>query len=60
MAEQLQKPEFNLFSTRSVLPGLYDEFQGHSDVKAALYKVGRFIPDEYIPVAGVRRIKSIK
>lgn len=58
MTENLQRPEFNLFYTRSVLPNLYDNFHSHSDIKAALYKVGQFIPDEYIPKSGMLRIKT--
>lgn len=59
MTEQLQKPEFN-FYTHSVLPNLYDNFHNHSDIKAALYKVGQFIPDEYMPKAGMLRMKKTK
>ena len=60
MATELQRPEFNLFYTRGVLPVLYVALQGRADVREALYKAGRFIPDEYIPEAGRMRMKIHK
>ena len=57
MAKELQRPEFNLFYTRGALPVLYDALHDRPDIRAALNKAGQFIPDAYIPEAGLRRMK---
>lgn len=55
MVEQLQRPEFELFYTESKLPGLRETLLSRADVRAAFDRVGRDIPDAFIPLAGKRR-----
>lgn len=57
MVDDLQKPEFQLFYTQSVLPTMREELLMRADVRSAYDKVGRDIPDAYIPLAGRRRVE---
>lgn len=55
MVNDLQRPEFELFYTESLLPTLNDKLRGRADITIAFNKVGRDIPELYIPEAGIRR-----
>jgi hypothetical protein len=55
VASELQKPEFQLFYTKSKLPSLRDNLLLRPDVKAAYDRVARDIPDAYMPLSGKRR-----
>jgi tetratricopeptide (TPR) repeat protein len=59
MADNLQRPEFELFYTRSILPSLHDRLRGRPDVNAAFNKVARDIPEAYIPMSAIRRKELI-
>lgn len=53
--EILQKPAFKLFYADSSLPGVYEELRHHPDVAKLFDRLARDIPDEFIPLVGVRR-----
>jgi len=55
MVEALQKPEFELFYTRSVLPSLSERIRPRKDVDAAFKAVARDIPERFIPLFHKRR-----
>ena len=55
MVEALQKPEFELFYTPSVLPSLSDRIRPRKDVDAAFKTVARDIPEQFIPLFHQRR-----
>lgn len=60
MAEDLQPEGFSLFYSRSHLPTLYEKLHAYNGISQALDKAGRFIPDEYMPEAGIRRTQADK
>ena len=53
--EALQKPEFEFFYAESSLPGIHDELSNHPDVARVFDRIARMVPDEYIPLVGVKR-----
>lgn len=57
MIEDLQKPEFELFYDDSSLPSIHGELRNHPDVAKLFDELARDIPEEYIPLVGVRRKK---
>jgi tetratricopeptide (TPR) repeat protein len=55
IVDYLQNPEMQIYYTRSKLPRARDVLLVRADVRAAYEKVGRDIPDAFIPLAGRRR-----
>ncbi len=57
IVDALQKPEFELFHSASSLPSIRGELRNHPDVAKTFEAVARDIPDEYIPLIGVKRLE---
>lgn len=55
LIETLQKPQFHPFYSRTHIPTIYSELRSHPKVTEAFERVGRTIPDRYIPLGGQRR-----
>lgn len=55
MAEALQKPEFDLIYSTSVLPTLPDRIRSRKDVDIVFRKVARDLPVRFIPMSVKRR-----
>ncbi|HEY9091646.1 hypothetical protein [Parasphingorhabdus sp.] len=54
LIETLQNPQFDTFYTSTRIPTIYSELRSHPKVTEAFERVGRTIPDSYIPLAGQR------
>lgn len=55
MVDEMQKPGFQSFYTQSKLPTIREVLLPRPDVRAAYDKVGRDIPDAFMPLAGKRK-----